>query len=54
MGYGLHEKDGENRLKGPGVNDDAGIAHMGGKTPYRIAEMCNMFMGEEDQVSGEN
>ncbi len=39
------------RLKGPGVWDEPGAAHMGGKTPIRLAELCSQYMDNLDEYS---
>ena len=58
--YGISQDEdtGENRLKGPGVFDKAGVAQMGGRTPFRLAEFCGgivgqAFDGEERRIYAE-
>ena len=50
--YGISqdEETGQNRLKGPGVFDKAGVAQMGGRTPFRLAEMCGEIVGELEEL----
>lgn len=38
------------RLKGPGVLDEPGVAQMGGRTPYRLTEMCLQYMNNVEEV----
>ena len=41
--YGISPADGGsggNRIKGPGVYNEPGVAQMGGRTPFRLAEVC--------------
>ena len=39
------------RLKGPGVWDEPGAAHMGGKTPRRLSELCAQYMDNLEEYS---
>ncbi len=39
---------GGNRIKGPGVFDEPGVAQMGGRTPYRLAEVCGNLRDVEE------
>ena len=39
---------GKNRLKGPGVFEAPGAAHMGGRLPFRLAEMCETYRDAEE------
>lgn len=48
--YGISSYNGENRLKGPGIFDEAGVAQMGGKTPFRLAQLCSGFMDLDEMV----
>ena len=50
--YGISqdEETGQNRLKGPGVFDKAGVAQMGGRTPFRLSEMCGEIVGEIEEM----
>ena len=41
--YGITADTGVNRLKGPGVYEAPGAAHMGGRLPFRLAEMCESY-----------
>jgi len=50
-GYGLTTgKDGSHRLTGPGLAKSSGVAHMGGKTPTRLVDSCNMLL-EADETA---
>ena len=44
-------EDKVHRLKGPGVWDEPGAAHMGGKTPIRLAELCEQYMDNLEEYS---
>ncbi|TRY73642.1 hypothetical protein TCAL_11750 [Tigriopus californicus] len=48
--YGISSYQGENRLKGPGIFDEPGLAQMGGKTPFRLAQLCGAFMDLDEMV----
>ena len=39
---------GGTRIKGPGVFDEPGVAQMGGRTPYRLAEVCGNLRDVEE------
>ena len=41
--YGISEEGGVKRLKGPGVYEAPGAAQMGGRLPFRLAEMCETY-----------
>ena len=42
--YGISEEErGVKRLKGPGVYEAPGAAQMGGRLPFRMAEMCETY-----------
>jgi hypothetical protein len=38
------------RLKGPGVWDEPGAAHMGGKTPFRLADLCSNYFENMEEA----
>ena len=44
-GYGITVEEGstKNRLKGAGVFDAPGVAHMGGRTPFRSVLTCRVI-----------
>ncbi len=46
--YGVSADQGVNRLKGPGVYEAPGAAHMGGRIPFRLTEMCETFREADD------
>jgi len=49
--YGLRDgKDGSHRLTGPGLVGGSGVAHMGGKTPTRLSDSCEMYL-EADEMA---
>ncbi len=44
--YGISRTEsGVNRLKGPGVYSESGVVQMGGRTSFRLSEMCKMILG---------
>lgn len=47
--YGLSEdENGVKRLKGPGVYEAPGAAHMGGRLPFRLLDMCDTYRQLEE------
>ena len=49
--YGIaRAESGDNRIKGPGVYDEAGVVNMGGRTPFRIHQMCEEMLGALDEM----
>ena len=46
--YGIGTDDtGRNRIKGPGVFEVAGVAQMGGRTPFRLSQLCEAMAGTD-------
>ena len=37
-------------IKGPGLVEEPGVAHMGGKTPTRLVDSCGMYL-EADEMA---
>lgn len=50
--YGIStDSKGINRLKGPGVFEEPGAAHMGGRLPFQLSEMCESYReSDESQI----
>jgi hypothetical protein len=50
-GMALDSSSGRNRLKGPGIYDEPGVAHMGGRTPFRLADICRQIVSGDDVLT---